>query len=179
MEKGTPTDTEAYRNAINLQELDTGYTALMYAASNAKLEKVKTLLNNKATVRKLEKRGLSALHLAAKSNDSASAAVTIELLKAGGDRIVNIAVPDTLKTALHFAAESGNTGVVTALLDGGADPKLKNSDGLTPADMTSASTLKELINTPREKTISSVMEYRAEVSVSRVSTSSASSETSA
>ena len=38
------------------------------------------------------------------------------------------------KTALMYAAESGNTAVVDALLKAGADPKAVDSDGRTYRD---------------------------------------------
>jgi palmitoyltransferase len=51
-------------------------------------------------------------------------------------------------TALHHAAESGSAGAATALLDGGADPTIRNAGGETAADVARRNgniTLAELI----------------------------------
>ena len=43
---------------------------------------------------------------------------------------------DEGNTPLHWAAEHGQPEAITALLDRGADPQIKNNDGDRPVDAT-------------------------------------------
>ncbi|RBA12623.1 hypothetical protein FPRO05_04073 [Fusarium proliferatum] len=56
----------------------------------------------------------------------------IKLAISADKNLLNWIDPSSSNTALHIAIESGRVDVIKTLLDAGADPNLKNGDGLLP-----------------------------------------------
>jgi ankyrin repeat protein len=99
--------------------------ALMYAALNKDMPLVKALIDKDAEV---NKQGWTPLHYAATS---------------GADDIIKLLLDESAyvdagspngTTPLMMAARAGSVPAVNALLDGGADPTLKNQLGISAAD---------------------------------------------
>jgi len=99
--------------------------ALMFAALNNDLPLVKALIDKDAEV---NKQGWTPLHYAATS----SADDIIKLLL-DESAYVDAASPNGT-TPLMMAARAGSVSTVNVLLDGGADPTLKNQLGISAAD---------------------------------------------
>jgi ankyrin repeat protein len=106
------------------------YTALNNAVDLADPAIIRVLVEAGANVNEPDRRGLTPLVRAITSN---SAAVTQTLIELGAD--VNQA-DERGNTPLHYAALSdyGETEVVRLLLAAGANRKVKNKDGLAPAE---------------------------------------------
>jgi ankyrin repeat protein len=103
-------------------------TALMLASFNGHEETVSYLIEQGADVNALDSNGRTALMFAS----SGPFPKTVEvLIKNGSD--VNAIDTEEKWTALMFAAGEGQTEVCKALLEGGADPTLKDDDGDTAA----------------------------------------------
>ncbi|CAE8693110.1 unnamed protein product [Polarella glacialis] len=84
-----------------------------------------------------------------------------QLLRALADP--NAAAQDG-RTSLHRAAFHGWTPTVNLLLDNGADPAIKDSDGRTAADIARAHAIKELLaGFPAEKTQEAMEERRQKI----------------
>lgn len=125
-------DVNALRTAsITPRELtDAGQYLLHQVSETDNVATIRALLKAGFKVSTRDAEGLQPLHRAA---GAGAAAATLTLLRAK-------AVPNDQKnlakyTPLHFAAVSGNEETVRALLDAGADPSLRNSNGQTPADV--------------------------------------------
>lgn len=103
-------------------------SALMMAALKGHLAQAQALIRRGAHV---NKPGWTPLHYAATS-DLASAPAMVELMLEHHAYID--AVSPNGSTPLMLAAMYGNTKVVPLLLDAGADPTLKNQQGLTALD---------------------------------------------
>lgn len=104
-----------------------GWTALMIAAHDNRLEIVHVLLAHGAAVNTTNKEGETALIYAADNNHLA---IVQMLLKHGA------AIDKKSKlgwTALMYAAAKGHRLTVEALLDKGADPNVRDNDGQTAA----------------------------------------------
>lgn len=97
-----------------------GFTPMMHAARNHKLESFRALLHAGADVHAVTADGYSALHLVGKTEAATPACTEIInlLLAAGAD--VNAAARDGV-TALHYAAYNNCVAAIDALLAGGAD----------------------------------------------------------
>lgn len=105
------------------------YTALRGALVGKHADIVKFLVENGADATTPDQEGLTALHQEACQGGK----VTVQLLlrmKAKVD-----AVSDRGETSLQIAAECGNLDIVTALAEAGANPFLKNHEGLTPREL--------------------------------------------
>ncbi|KAL4976023.1 ankyrin repeat-containing domain protein [Aspergillus desertorum] len=110
-------------------DLEVGTRALLSACSESKVLAVKSLLDGGVDPN-LARRGSSALMEAVNGleyNESAECVRT--LLSRGAD--VH-AVDEVARTALHFAAEKGNTLAIDLLLQAGADIHRTNDHGKTP-----------------------------------------------
>lgn len=109
----------------NLQEQSGGQTALMWAVSQRHAAVVDELIKNKADVNLASKSGSTPLMFAAQGDLKA----TRLLLAAGA--LPNIQHPDHGQTALIVASTMGNTEIVEALLEKGADPNIRDGNSFT------------------------------------------------
>lgn len=100
---------------------DSNYTALLAACANGNYTICKELLKYKSKVDTLTTDGLSALHLAVFAN---SLECVLLLLQHNAE--VNAISFTEKNTPLHMACESGNAGIVQALIDCNADVHLRN-----------------------------------------------------
>jgi ankyrin repeat protein len=107
----------------NRAEKNGGQTALMWAAAERHPQVTKELVANKADVNAQSKTGFTALMFAARG-DAESARI---LLAGGADP--NVATKDWGQTALIIASTMGQTDVVEALVNKGADPNLRDKNG--------------------------------------------------
>jgi ankyrin repeat protein len=109
----------------NLQEKNGGQTALMWALSQRHTAVVDELVKGKADVNLASKNGSTPLMFSAQGGLKA----TKILLAAGA--LPNIQHPDTGQTALIIASTMGNTAIVEALLENGADPNIRDGNTFT------------------------------------------------
>jgi len=110
----------------NVQEKNGRQTALMWAiAEQHHPDVVKELVEHKADVNVKARTGFTALMFAARGDLES----TRILLNAGADP--NATIPDWGGTALIIASTMGQTDVVEALLDKGADPNYKDGNSFT------------------------------------------------
>jgi ankyrin repeat protein len=109
----------------NAHETSGGQTALMWALSERHSAVVEELIKHKADVNLASKSGSTPLMFAAQGSLKSARA----LLAAGARP--NDVHPDTGQTALIIASTMGNTDIVAALLDNGADPNIKDANTFT------------------------------------------------
>jgi len=109
----------------NLQEQSGGQTALMWALSQRHSAIVDELIRNKADVNLASKTGSTPLMFAAQGDLKST-----RLLLAAGAR-PNTQHPDNGQTALIIASTMGNTEIVEALLENGADPNIRDGNTFT------------------------------------------------
>lgn len=105
-----------------------GDTALLYAARTGNIDKIRLLLNAVQGVDTLNQAGQSALWLIFE-NETVQPDLVALLLGRGAK--VNQADAMNRVTPLMRAAQSGNVECVKLLLAAGADPALKDAEGLT------------------------------------------------
>lgn len=105
-----------------------GETALMMAALKGHLPQARRLIARRAEV---NKPGWTPLHYAATSDTPASAAMVRLLLE--HHAYIDAESPNR-STPLMMAAHYGSPAVVRLLLEEGADPLLRNEQGLTALD---------------------------------------------
>lgn len=115
---------------VNTQDNDNKFTALMVAVEHKNKNMVQALINNGAKLELQTTSGSTAIFFA-KQEDIAQI-----LINAGAD--INFQRPSDGVTALMFAAQDGNTGVIRALLNieeenwrKRANPNLKAINGTT------------------------------------------------
>lgn len=122
----------ARSNARGFGEEEIGFTPLMAAAWNNRIDLIPILIDAGADVNALSSHQSSSLHIFSRQGaerDERSAEGIQTLLTAG----VNPNVHDaTGKTPLHYAAALNMPILAKALLDGGADGSLKDQSGNTP-----------------------------------------------
>ncbi|KAF6040293.1 TNKS2 [Bugula neritina] len=114
-------------------------TPLHLAAGYNNVEVAEFLLQNGADVNAQDKGGLIPMH-----NASSYGHVDIAALLIKYSTCVN-AVDKWGFTPLHEAAQKGRTQLCALLLNHGADPTMKNQEGQTPYDLTTAEDVKALI----------------------------------
>lgn len=102
--------------------------ALMIAAIKGHLDQVKTLIQRKAQV---NKPGWTPLHYAASSTSNRSPAIVALLLE--HHAYIDASSPNG-STPLMLAAMYGDARSVDILLEGGADPRITNQQGLNAID---------------------------------------------
>jgi ankyrin repeat protein len=107
-----------------------GRTPLLWAANNSNIELAGFLLESHANVAATNKRGQTALHLAAKSNDKEHRDYMVKLLLDNGANPG--ATSDGGWTPLHNAAESGYLSVTALLLDANSNVNAELTSGMTP-----------------------------------------------
>jgi hypothetical protein len=143
--------TGASRNGPEGYFLDTigryvygGHTALHVTAAAYQDEIARALIARGADVRARNRRGAQPLHEAAVGdpasahwNPEAQVRTIKSLIAAGAD--VN-AVDRDAATPLHRAARTRCAAAATALLDQGADPRLKTKGGSTPLKLATLTT---------------------------------------
>ena len=120
-----------------------GYTALMQAVCQKRVESAKAILQCKPDLQCMNSHGCDVLHLASE-NDWPE--VVRALVKAGAK--VNGQDADD-QTPLHYAAASGHNEVVQILLEEGADRAIRNNLGRTPEDFAAAFGFREVVKTLR------------------------------
>jgi uncharacterized protein len=98
---------------------------LMWAIAGSHSEVTKELVQHKVDVNARSKSGSTALMFAARGDLES----TRILLNAGAD--VSAAIPDWGGTALIIASTMGQTDIVAALLDKGADPNYRDGNSFT------------------------------------------------
>jgi ankyrin repeat protein len=108
---------------------DGGITALIEASKFNRIETVRELIRAGANINSHDIGGETALYIASRDGH---VEIVSELLAAGA--LVNAKFSGGW-TALHNAARGGHNGVVYELLRFGADPKIKNNDSETAADI--------------------------------------------
>jgi len=109
---------------INARDGD-GRTALHWAALYGQKKVVELLLAEKADVNSLDEDGFTPLHWAATFNQSDAVKV---LLANKAD--MNLKVPKYGWTALRLAVIHGHMATAEALLNGGADPNVKDEENI-------------------------------------------------
>ena len=107
-----------------------GDTALHFAAQNNLVLAADELLRAGADCKLTNNAGQTALHISAKVDEIG---LTLESLIANG--VVVDAQDDCGRSALHYAAESGSPVAVYVLLESGASPSLKDSEGWSPLEL--------------------------------------------
>jgi len=107
----------------NRSEINGGQTALMWAAAERHPQVTKELVDHKADVNAQSKTGFTALMFAARGD-----AESARILLAGGAN-PNATTKDWGQTALIIASTMGQTDVVQALMDKGADPNIRDTNG--------------------------------------------------
>jgi len=100
-------------------------TALMWAIAEKHADVTEALVKGNADVNARSKSGFTALMFAARG-DVASARI---LLNAGAEP--NVVLPDWKGTALIIASTMGQTDIVAAMLDKGADPNYRDANSFT------------------------------------------------
>jgi ankyrin repeat protein len=122
------------KNAINhganpdVSITDNGSTPLMYAIINHyDKEIIALLINRSKDIDKQNKKGITALMLAAEDNKLSTVKLLLEK-----NTNPNLQKDIDGATALMLASENGHTNVVIELLDKGADANLQKNDGTTP-----------------------------------------------
>ncbi len=113
---------------VNAKDAE-GMTALMIASNQAWLEEIDTLMRSGANRESVDSQGRTALMHAAMSN---TAEYKVELLLKHRAS-VNV-VDGAGRTALMFAAGHADVKTVDLLLNAGADPHLRDSDGRRAID---------------------------------------------
>lgn len=106
-------------------------TPLVWAAGHGQQDALKLLLKHKADPNIETDDGITPLLSAV----AAGSLPCLELLIQAGAK-VNITAGGA--TPLHIAADSGNTELITCLLKSGADPNVKDEDGLKPVQVAAA-----------------------------------------
>ncbi|KAL4982149.1 ankyrin repeat-containing domain protein [Aspergillus falconensis] len=108
---------------------EVGTSALLYACSESRVLAVTGLLDGGVSPN-LAMRGSSALMEAVNGRDYKGSAECVRTLLSRGADVH--AVDERARTALHFAAEKGNTLTIDLLLQAGADIHRANDRGKTP-----------------------------------------------
>ena len=108
---------------------DGGITALIEASKFNRIETVRELIRAGANINSHDIGGETALYIASRDGH---VEIVSELLAAGA--LVNSKYSGGW-TALHNAARGGHNGVVYELLRFGAEPKMKNNDNETAAEV--------------------------------------------
>lgn len=83
----------------------------------------------------LLKSGQNALMIASRKGYTRSVTILISFIKkidSHANMLLNLHVPSTGETALHFASQNGHTKIVKKLLKAGADPNVRDNLGHTP-----------------------------------------------
>jgi len=124
--------------------INSGDTALHFAAASYRQEMVGRLIEAGADVRARNRRGCEPLHSAAvgnpnspRWNPAAQSATIARLIEAGAD-------PDAMNmdgtTPLHRAVRTRCAGAVQALLEHGADPAIRTKNGSTAVKLALSTT---------------------------------------
>jgi hypothetical protein len=124
--------------------INSGDTALHFAAASYRPNMVSKLIKAGANVRARNRRGCEALHSAAvgspnspRWNPAAQSATIVYLIEAGADP--NARNMDGT-TPLHRAIRTRCTGAVRALLEHGADPSIPTKNGSTAVKLALSTT---------------------------------------
>jgi len=115
---------EADNHAVEAQENETKFTALMCAVLGGNRDVAEWLLQKGASVNSGDWTGRTPLHLATDRKDMA------ELLLMWGAKVE--AGTNTRETPLHFAAARGNKDVAELLIEKGAQVEARNNHADTP-----------------------------------------------
>ena len=135
-------------------------TALHVAVFDGKVDAVKLLIKDGASINAHTTAGYTPLHLAALKGNAEitklllDAGAAVDAISAGGE------------TPLHMAAMAGNTDVVSELLDAGADRGLRDFEGRTAYDIAKArgnETLAKLVTPGVSQTPSIYRDGTAEI----------------
>lgn len=124
---------------IDIREAD-GTTALMEAAGAGFADVVKILLNGGATVNLKDKHHWTAFHHAAANGN----AETLDHLRQAGANVDTI-VDLGHTSSLYLSAHENRTENVRYLLSLCLDPRIADSDGNKPSDVTDDSSIESLL----------------------------------
>jgi ankyrin repeat protein len=115
---------------VNAQSAS-GNTPLCIAADQGQRETCRILLQHGADANRATHEGVSPLHAAALRDDPE----VVRLLIHHGSNLSARTGASPKATPLHFAASRGADAIVTALLEGGADPRVTDETGKTARDV--------------------------------------------
>ena len=111
-----------------------GWTALHWAAINNNIECLELLLKSNVDKNSIDSNGKTAIHHAV---ERCNIDILRKLLEF---KDINVDILDENgMTPLHIAAELNNELSLMTLLEFGADPELKNKEGLSPLHITAIS----------------------------------------
>jgi len=118
---------------INLGSAKRGFLPIQVATTAEKntFATIDALIAAGADIKLKDKLGMTALHTASDKSKEGSGVMAKLLALPGGTEAMDMVDEDGC-TALHYAAFSGRTDTVTALLRAGANKDLVNADGNTP-----------------------------------------------
>ena len=108
-----------------------GRLSLVVAATNRNASAVQALMESGADVSRLEAPDIRIL-LREVSDWADAPSSMVRALMASGVKLERVREGPTGYTPLHDAASRGAVGVIAAMLDGGADPGMRNREGSTP-----------------------------------------------
>ena len=119
-------------------------TPLHIAAWCGNLEAIQLLIRSNASLEIKAMDGFTPLHFLAQSNTPGTAAC-IKYLVRKGKFLLNSRITKGNRSALHLAAQKGNSVAVRALLELNADTTAKTTSGQTPSDLAKTDEIRRML----------------------------------